>query len=157
LPVNDQYEVTDQVSFSAPPPIDLERALKLAFEQRADLRAAEAQIRAAERNRAAARAERLPSLFVSADYGAIGVNPAQSHGTFSVVGALRIPIWQGGRTEGNIQQAEAALAQRRAEFSDLRGRIESDVRNAYLDLQASTSQVDLAQKNIGVTQETLTL
>src|SRR5262245_42735900 len=157
LPANDEYEVTDEISFSIPPPIDLERALNLAFEQRADLRAAEAQVRAAERNRAAARAERLPSLFVSADYGVIGMNPAQSHGTFSVVGSLRLPIWQGGRTEGNIEQAEAALAQRRAELSDLRGRIEIDVRSAYLDLQAAASQVDVAQKNTEVTQDTLTL
>jgi outer membrane protein TolC len=96
-------------------------------------------------------------LFVNADYGAIGVNPAQSHGTFAVVGTLRIPIWLGGRTEGNIDQAEAALAQRKAELSDVLGRIESDVRNAYLDLQAAASQVDVAQKNVEVTLETLTL
>ena len=68
---------------------------------------------------AAARAERLPSLSLSADYGVIGTNPAQSHGTFSVAGTLRIPIWQGGRTEGDIEQANAALAQRRAELEDL--------------------------------------
>jgi outer membrane protein TolC len=157
LPVNDQYELIDQMSFSAPPPLDLERALRLAFEQRADLRAAEAQVRAAERNRAAARAERLPSLSMSADYGAIGVNPAQAHGTFSVVGTVRVPIWQGGRTEGNIDQADAALAQRKAEVSDVRARIESDVRNAFLDLEAATSQVDVSQKNVEVSQETLTL
>jgi outer membrane protein TolC len=114
-------------------------------------------VRSADRNRAAARAERLPALLVSADYGAIGVNPAQSHGTFSVIGTLRIPIWQGGRTEGNIDEAEAALAQRRAELADVRGRIESDVRNAYLDLQAASSQVAVAQTNLQVSQETLTL
>src|SRR5262249_10808002 len=157
LPPNDEYELTDAVSFSPPPDLDLERALQLAFEQRADLRAAAAQVRAAGRSLAAARAERLPSLSLNADYGAIAVTPAQSHGTFSVVGTLRLPIWQGGRTEGNIEQAEAALAQRRAELWDLRGRIESDVRNAYLDLQAAASQVDVAQKNAEVTEDTLTL
>ena len=59
--------------------------------QRPDIKAAEAQIRAAERTLAAARAERLPSLSLNADYGVIGTNPAQSHGTFSVAGTLRIP------------------------------------------------------------------
>src|SRR5262245_11928813 len=157
LPPNDEYELTDTISFSPPPDLDLERALQLAFEQRADLRAAAAQVRAAERNRAAARAERLPSLSVSADYGAIGVNPGQSHGTFSVIGTLRLPIWQGGRAEGDIGQAEAALAQRIAELSDLRAQVESDVRTAYLDLQAAASQVDVAGKNVEVTQETLTM
>jgi outer membrane protein TolC len=94
---------------------------------------------------------------VSADYGVIGTNPSQSHGTFTLVGTVRIPIWQGGRTEGNIEQAEAALIQRRAEIEDIRGRIESDVRNAYLDLEAATSQVDLALKNIQVSQQSLSL
>ena len=72
----------------------------------------------------------------------IGTNPAESHGTFSVAGTLRISIWQGGRTEGDIEQANAALAQRKAEMEDVRSRVESEVRNAFLDLQAATSQVD---------------
>src|SRR5262249_45061564 len=65
--------------------------------------------------------------------------------------------WLGGRTEGNIDQAAAALAQRQAELSDVRGRIESDVRSAYLDLQAATSQIDVAQKNLQVSEQTLDL
>src|SRR5215470_17009394 len=120
LPPSDAYDVTNEISFSLLAPLSIEDALKQAMEQRADLKSAVAQVEAAERTRAAARAERLPSLSVSGDYGAIGVNPAQSHGTFSVVGTLRLPIWQGGRTEGEIEQAEAALAQRIAELSDLR-------------------------------------
>jgi outer membrane protein TolC len=157
LPPNDQYEMLDSIPFSIAPAVNLDEALKQALEHRSDLKAAEAQVRAAERTRSAARAERLPSLSLSADYGTIGTNPAQSHGTFSVVGTLRFPIWQGGRTEGNIAQAEAALAQRQAELEDAKGRIESDVRNAYLDLQAAGSQVEVAQKNLQVTQETLKL
>jgi outer membrane protein TolC len=157
LPANDQYELANDIAFSAPPSVTVDEALQQAFAQRADLKAAQAQIDAAERLRTAARSERLPALAVSADYGAIGSNPAQTHPTFTVVGTLRIPIWQGGRTEGDIVQAEAALAQRRTELADTRGRIESDVRNAFLDLQAATSQVDVAQKNLQVSQETLDL
>jgi outer membrane protein TolC len=157
LPPTDDYAISDDVAFSEAPPLSLDTALKRAFDQRADLQAAQAQVKAAERNRAAARSERLPSLFVSADYGVIGINPAQSHGTFSISGTLRIPIFQGGRPEGDIQQAEAALSQRQAELADVRGRIESDIRNARLDLQAAASQVEVAKLNLQVTEETLTL
>jgi outer membrane protein TolC len=157
IPVNDQYRVVDEISFSGPPPIGLEEAVKQAFEQRDDLKSAEAQVRAAELSRTAARNQRLPSVSVSADYGAIGVNPAQVHGTFNLFGTVRIPIWEGGRTEGEIEQAEAALAQRRAELSDVRGRVEGDVRNAYLDLEAAANQIDVAQRNLEVNEETLTL
>lgn len=157
LPPNDQYEISDTVPFAEAPPLSLDDALRRAFETRSDLKAAEAQVDAAERARAAARAERLPSLAVRADYGVIGTNPSQSHGTFSVVGTVRVPIWQGGRTKGQTEVAEASLAQRRAELEDVKGRIESEVRNAYFDLQASVSQVEVARKNITVATQNLDL
>jgi outer membrane protein TolC len=157
LPPNDRYELSDDVPFAEAPVAGEEDAVTQALMQRPDIKAAEAQIRAAERALAAARAERLPSLSVSADYGVIGLNPAQSHGTFSAAGTLHIPIWQGGRTEGDIEQANAAVAQRRAELEDLRSRVESEVRNAFLDLQTATSQVEVSRQNLDVTRETLTL
>jgi len=157
LPPNDRYELSDDVPFAGAPVADEEDAVKQGLTGRPDIKAAEAQIRAAERTLIAARAERLPSLSLSADYGVIGTNPAESHGTFTVVGTLRIPIWQGGRTEGDIEQANAALAQRRAELEDLRSRVESEVRDAFLDLQAATSQVEVSRQNLDVTRETLVL
>src|SRR5262249_14382837 len=136
LPPNDRYELADDVPFAAAPAMNTDEALKQAFSQRADLKAADAQVRAAQDTVAAARAERLHSLSLSADYGAIGTNPSQSHGTFLVAGSLKFPIWQGGRIEGDIEQAGAALAQRRAELEDLRGQVEADVRKASLDVEA---------------------
>jgi outer membrane protein TolC len=157
LPPNHNYEITDSVPFSAAPQLQEEDAVREAFATRNDLKAAETQVRAAEKARAAARAERLPSVDVSADYGAIGTNPAQAHGTFTFVGSVRVPIWLGGRTEGDIDQAEAALDQRRAELDDVRSRVESEVRNAFLDLQAAASQTQVAVENQKVARETLNL
>jgi outer membrane protein TolC len=157
LPANDQYDVTDDVPFAPAAPVTMEDALAQAFKQRADLKAADAQMRAAERAHAAARAERYPSLSVTGDYGGIGVNSNQLDTTYTVAATLKIPIWQGGRAEGDIQQAGAALGQRRAEYEDLKGQIESDVRSAYLDLQAAASQVEVAQKNVEVNKEALEL
>lgn len=157
LPPNDQYDLTDDVPYAPAPPLTVEAALARAFDQRQDLKAADAQVRAAERAHAAARAERYPSLGVTADVGGIGVNPAQLQTTYTATASLKIPIWQGGRTEGDIQQADATLAQRRAEYDDLKGQIESDVRSSYLDLQAAASQVDVAQRNVQVTKESLDL
>ncbi len=157
LPANDQYELSDEIPFTPPAAVSVEGALAQAFEQRADLKAADAQLRAAERAHSAARAERYPSLGVSADYGGIGVNPSQLQTTYTASASLKIPLWQGGRAEGDIQQADAALDQRRAEYEDLKGQIESDVRSAYLDLQAAASQVEVAQKNVEVNQEAMEL
>jgi outer membrane protein TolC len=157
LPPNDEYEVSDVIPFSAPPPLTFDQALQRALAQRSDLKAAQTQVEAAERARSAARAERLPSFALKADYGVIGTNPSQSHGTFLVVGTVRFPIWQGGRTKGQTEVAEGALNQRRAELEDVRGRIESEVRNAYLDLQAAASQIEVARKNIELARQNLDL
>jgi outer membrane protein TolC len=157
LPPNDQYSLSDTIPFAPQPDITVESAIDRAVNRRADLRAAETQVRAAQRTVAAAHAERLPSLAVNGDYGVIGVNPAQSHGSFSVTGTLRIPLWQGGRAAGDIEQAEATLSQRQAELEDQRDEIEGEVRKAYLDLQAAATQIEVSLRNIQVAKETLEL
>lgn len=157
LPPTDAYELADVVPFSPAEAIDLEDALGRTREARADLQAAYARLRAADRALAAERAGRLPSVSVQADYGRIGATLPAGHGTYSVAGRVQVPLWQGGRTSGEIAQAEAVLAQRRAELEDLSSQVEADVRKAYLDLQAAASQVDLAQKNVAVTRQALDL
>jgi outer membrane protein TolC len=157
LPTGGDYDLTDDAPFAASPALGLEDAIHQALDSRADIKAAQAQVRAAEHALTAARDERLPSLTVNGNYGAIGTNPAQASATFSAAATLNIPIWQGGRTEGDIHEAEASLAQRLAELEDLRGQVEGEVRNAYLDLQAATNQVKLSQRNLQVNKETLDL
>jgi outer membrane protein TolC len=157
LPPSDAYDITDSVPFADAPSLTLDDAIHQALDRRADIKAAEAQVRAAERSLSAARDERLPSLSVNGNYGAIGTNPAQATATFSAAATLNIPVWQGGRTEGDVKVAQAALSQRQAELDDLKGQVEADVRNAYLEMQAATSQVKLAQRNLQVNKETLDL
>jgi outer membrane protein TolC len=137
--------------------LTIQDALKAALETRADLKQAEAATRSAQRAHTAALAERLPALSVSADYGSIGVNPSQAYGTYNVTGTLRVPIWLGGKTEGDIEQSKASLNQRRAELSEVEGRIRSDVTNAFLDLDAATSQLQVAESNRKVSRENLDL
>jgi len=154
LPARADYELSTDVPFADAPALTLDDAIKQALERRSDLKAAQAQVTAAERALAAARAERLPSASASADYGEIG-HPAGLRGTFTVSATLEVPIWNGGRTSADIQQAEAVLAQRRAELEDARGQIEGEVQSAYLDLQSAASQVEVALQNIDLMNATL--
>jgi len=154
LPPIADYELSNDIPYAPVPTLSLEEAIQLALVQRADLKAAESQVRAAERALAAARAERLPSASASLDYGDIGP-PSKLRPTYTISATLNVPIWNGGRTGADIQQAQAALAQRRAELEDTRSQIESEVRNAYLDLEAASNQVRVAQQNIALMGETL--
>lgn len=157
LPPTDQYMLGDNCPYTTAVPAVLDDLLRQARDKRADLKAAAAQVEASERSLSAAHAQRLPSLQVNADVGAIGDSPAGARRTFSIVGAVRVPLWLGGRTEGQILQAEATVAERRAELDDLTSQIEGDVRKAYLDVQAVSAQVDLADLSRQLARKALEL
>jgi outer membrane protein TolC len=150
------YSLSDRLPYAPLENITLEQALTLATQNRSDLKAADAQLRAAQFARKAAVAEHYPTLGIVADYGVIGVNPANSHGTFDVSGQLLFPIWAGGHTHGDIIEADATLKQRRAEYENVRDRVEADVRNAYLDLNAAAEQVRVAQSRRELALDELT-
>ncbi|HEY1341043.1 MAG TPA: TolC family protein [Bryobacteraceae bacterium] len=156
LPPGQDYSLSDALPYAPLTDLRLDQALARAYAYRSDLKAADAQMHTAELARDAASAERYPSVQVSADYGVIGPSPQNSHGTFGVTGSVRFPIWQGGRIRGEVEQADAGLQQRRAEFQDLRGRIDAEVRSAFLDLTSAASQVTVAQSNRDLAGETLT-
>jgi outer membrane protein TolC len=155
LPLGQVYTLADAIPYREFPLGNLDGMIGRAMRDRADVQAASAQVRAAESARKAAGAEYLPALDLAADYGAIGVNPAQAHGTFSVSGGVRFPIFRFGRIRADIEEADAVLAQRRAEYEDVRRRAEQEVRNATLDITAAAQQVTVAESNRTLAAETL--
>lgn len=156
LPAGQQFNATDELPFS-PLETSVDDLLKQAYQHRADYRAAQANVRAAEYAVEAAQAEHYwPSAVVQADYGDIGKTPASSHGTYDVLAGVRIPIFAGGRARIDTDQAETVLHNRRNALEDLRGRIDFEVRNALLDLQSATDQVAVAKQNVDLANETLT-
>lgn len=155
LPLGQKIDLTDQAPYAPLPSMTLEQALQQAYRARADYQQALALERAAQRNRDAARAQRLPSIDANANYGDIGPAVDRSHGTFSVAAALRIPIYQGGRVRAEVEEAEAQLQQRRSEAEDIRGRIDSDIRSAFLDLKSAEDQLHLAQSSIELAKRQL--
>jgi outer membrane protein TolC len=52
-------------------------------------------------------------------------------------------------------QAEAALKQSRQQLDNLRGQIDQDVRNAFLDLQSASDQVAVANSSVDLASQTL--
>jgi outer membrane protein TolC len=156
LPLDRELQLSETFASEQIAAPDVNGSVEKAFSRRADLRALEAQARAAELALSAAHAERYPSVTLGGNYGVIGPNPAQTHGVFAVTGSVSVPVWEGGRIKGDIQEAEAVLKQRRAELSDGRRRVEQDVRNASIELQTAMGQVRLAATNRDYANETLT-
>ncbi len=157
LPLGQRYKAIDAYSFAAQLDFTAETAMQRAMEKRADLQAAESGVKAAEASVKAAHAERLPSINVNADFGAAGVTPShESTGVYSVAGTLSVPIFEGGRIHGEIEQSSAVLRQRKSELEDLRGQVDQDVRQAFIDLGSAADQVEVAKSNVELAHETLT-
>jgi outer membrane protein TolC len=134
----------------------LEQALSTALESRPDYRRAVTLVRAAEETRKAAEARKLPTVAFSADYGALGESPTTSHGTMTVQGAVLVPIYTGGRTRAEILESDSKLEERKADESNLRGRIEYEIRTANLDIRSASEQVRVAQQARDLAQQQLT-
>jgi outer membrane protein TolC len=155
LPPGQEFMLTDSVPYSPLQGVTVEQALRQAYVNRPDYLSAQLIVQAAEYSRKASKAENYPSISSQVDYGDIGANFANSHGTVTATASLNIPIFQGTRVRGDVLEADATLQQRRAEMEDLRGRIDQDVRSAFLDLDAAAELVNVAAHNKDLARETL--
>lgn len=155
LPVGQEFSLAQKIPYTPAPPLTIDEAIGRALRDRPDYSAAQARVRAAEYSAHAADSERLPKVSFDGNYGVIGRTLGDSHGTFAAAGAVTVPIFQGGRIKGDIEQAQATLNQRKAEAEDMRGRIEYEVRSAFLDLNAAAEQVRVATSTLDLANQTL--
>ena len=155
LPAGQEFSLSDDFTFSPLTGLTQDDALARAKADRADIAAARAAVRAGEEVVKAARSEYLPTVSASANYGVIGMNPSQSHGTFGVTAGVNIPIWQGQRVKADIDSAESMLSQRRSAQAELEGRVDFEIRQTFIDLAAAADQVGLAEKNVELSKDTL--
>jgi len=155
LPLGQEFDLADQLPYSDINPPSVDDALKLAYRSRSDLRAALNSEKAAGQTLSAAKGERFPVIAANGGYGDTGSTFGQSHGDFTFQAGANIPIFTGGRIKGDITQAEAQLRQRRAEAENIRGRIDYDIRTAFLNLNAAKEQVEVAKQNVSLANESL--
>ncbi|MEQ1869267.1 MAG: TolC family protein [Vicinamibacterales bacterium] len=156
LPIGQEFTLLDDLPFVPIPDITLDQALEQAYRTRPDYLAALERVKAAEVARHAAAAEFLPSAAINADYGAIGLTPGNARTTYAIVGAVTVPIFNGGRTRGQIIEADADLRMRQAEADDLKAGIYYDIKNAFLDLTATGEQLEVATRSRTLAAQQLT-
>lgn len=156
LPAGQRFRVTTAVGYQPWSGPSQDEALKLAFEKRSDWKSAEAALKAAELAERAVRAERLPTFGVGADYGRVGKTLGTTDGTYTLNAQVSVPLWNGGRSQAAEAQASALLERRRSELADFKGRLDADIRSAFLDLQAAQTSVEVAQKTVELADQAFT-
>jgi outer membrane protein TolC len=146
LPLGQAFTLATALTPVTIPEMTLEQALERAYKTRPDYLAALERVKAAELVRQAANGEALPAVRVTANYGLLGLTPADSHYTYAVMGALDVPIFQGDRINGRKLEADADLRRRKSDAEDLRGAIYYEIRTAMLDLQTGNEQLEVATR-----------
>ncbi len=145
IPLGQQIDLTDRMPYVSLGAMTLDESLKQAYESRQDLQSAQALVDAARAAKQSAIGEALPSAHLLADVGRSSTGWDSLHGTYAVQASVTIPIFQGGRVRGRVEQADAQLKQQQAQVEDLRARIEYEVRSALLDVQAADDRVRVAR------------
>lgn len=155
LPIGQEFSLDDNIPMIPDAAQSLEQAIESAYAKREDYLAAIEEHKAAEASKRAAISDRLPSVRVTADYGAIGLTAGTALPTFNVTGAVDVPIFEGGRQRGRVAQADAELKKRAAELDSLKATIYYDVRTAFLDVEATRQQAETALRGRQLAEQQL--
>jgi outer membrane protein TolC len=144
------FDVSDQEAYGTGTAPDPDATLKTALNSRADFRAAQASVEAAELQVRSVKATRMPTIRMTFDDGQSGNTPVHNNNTYRVQGAVNFPLFTSGRIRGEIEEAEGALREARTALDHERSQIETDV-------QTAISGVDWALKEEQTSAANLTL
>lgn len=139
-----------QVTETVPSEAD---AVAVALRTRPDLVAAQRALDAARQGARAIRAERLPSIAAFGDDGAIGTSPSHLLNTYDWGIQLSIPVFDGFRREGRINEQSAVASGLELQRRELERQVIVQVRTALLDVTSASEQVVAARERLRLAQQ----
>jgi outer membrane protein TolC len=97
-----------------------------------------------------AKGERLPTLTLAGDVGALGIHPNEFHHDigYSIFLSLEMPIFSWGAVDERIEQKELAREQLDAQLLLQQRALETEWRNAVADLELARQNLTRFQDNI---------
>jgi outer membrane protein len=151
-------ELTDTLAptlGTAEVPAGRDSGLALALVNRPDLRAEQARGSAAQQAGSAIKAERLPRLGLTADYGVNGLTVRGAISTRDIGLQVTIPILDGFRRAARLAEQNAVARESQVRERDLRQQIAADVDGAFLDLRSTEAQLAIAAEQLRLAEDEL--
>jgi len=158
IPLDAPIELTDSLdaSLSTTTTTAEQEAVDQAMRTRPDIRAADAQLAAAQQQITAIRATRLPTIGVFGNDGPTGLGFNHLLNTYTYGVQVTWPVFEGGRREGQLQEQEAVTRDIDVRRRDLRQQVAVDVRSAILDLNSAKEQVTAARERQNLAEQEVT-
>lgn len=157
IPAAPEYRIEDILAYT-PYPITFDEAIKNAYANRPDLKAADARVRSSEQSLRLAGTGYLPAISGSAGYtwssdiGQTGLD----HG-WDIGATFTIPIFNGFLTRRQVDEATANINVAKANKETLKQQIYLQNKQAWLNLKQAESSIATAKTGLRQAQENLDL
>ncbi len=152
LPLETPFTLTDSLTALDDVPgagaEDVDAAVALAMRQRPDVRALQAQMRAAQAQITAIHDERLPTVNAFGNGGYIGLRLSHLLATYTWGVELSVPVFDGDRRGARVTEQDAAMREIQVREHDLQQQVAADVRGAVLDLSSARQAVGAARERV---------
>lgn len=156
LPLTTNIRLTDTLgTASSADAVNEDAAVARALANRPDLKAASEQLVAAKQQVSAIKAERLPTISAYADQGAVGKNLQHLLNTYDYGVQVSLPIFDGFRREGRLEEQKAVASELDVRRRDLEAQAAVEVRSAALDLRSAREQVAATDERVRLADQEL--
>jgi len=157
IPDSQEVEFMDSDTFSQTPILDLPDPVSTALSQRPELLALSQRQEAAKDERKAAAAESLPKLAFTGGWNEQGKTVQSIYPGYDYQVSFHVPLFTGGRLSAERRNAVLAEQKVHEKLLDARNRVEEQVRDGLVELQASRSDVDLGRQRLALANQEVEL
>ena len=148
-------DLTDKLEYRPAEIGSIDDALAEARKRRAELKAQKEREESARLSYGSVRAERLPSLGASANYGSIGSEIVGAQPTYDYGLSLRVPLYDGGRRDARRSESFSQYRQEQTRTRDLEQQVELDVRLAFDSIASAAVEVTTARDGVDLSEKEL--
>jgi outer membrane protein len=156
LPSGTRLQLADSLGLGALDlPLSPDTAAAFAREHRAELAAERNRTKAARSSLSAIRQENLPSLSLNGAYEQTGQKTSTLAGSYNVQLLLSVPILDGFLRQSRAKEQSARLEVQQLREHDRVNQVETEARQAVLDLASAQQQVAIAGDRLRLAEQEL--
>jgi outer membrane protein TolC len=155
LKLETTVELTDKMSYQPTDVMEEAKAVETARRNRTELKAQLEREHNARLGYDAAKFDRLPTVSAFGNYGDLGTGVGEALPTRAVGISVRVPVFDGGRTDAQRVESASAMRSEQIRTADLRDQIDLDVRLALDSLRSADAQVKTAEEGLQLSEQEL--
>jgi len=155
LKLETAVELTDKMSYQPTDVMEEAKAVETARRNRTELKAQLEREHNARLGYDAAKFDRMPTVSAFGNYGDLGTGVGEALPTRAVGISVRVPVFDGGRTDAQRVESASAMRSEQIRTADLRDQIDLDVRLALDSLRSADAQVKTAEEGLQLSEQEL--